>query len=78
MNLSLCETIGEDGAVYHRIGRYTRHLSPDIIIVHDSAFLALGAQWLAHLLYPQDFPLDLKAETRRFYQRFLGVLINDA
>ncbi|MDR2259460.1 MAG: ABC transporter substrate-binding protein [Azoarcus sp.] len=43
-----------------------------------SVMQALGAQWLANLLYPQDFPLDLKAETRRFYQLFLGVPINDA
>jgi iron complex transport system substrate-binding protein len=93
-------------------------LSPDVIIAHDPAFLAmarakdsrwrhvtavranrihlaprwphnwiarppsvlqaLGAQWLANLLYPQDFPLDLKAETRHFYQRFLNVSLDDA
>jgi iron complex transport system substrate-binding protein len=39
---------------------------------------ALGVQWLAHLFYPSRFPLDLKAETRRFYALFLGIELTDA
>jgi iron complex transport system substrate-binding protein len=39
---------------------------------------ALGVQWLAHLFYPKRFPLDLKAETRRFYALFLGIELTDA
>jgi len=34
---------------------------------------ALGIQWLAHALYPERFPLDLAAETQRFYRLFFGV-----
>ena len=43
-----------------------------------SMMRALGAQWLASLFYPQDFPLDLKAETLRFYQLFLQKDLSDA
>jgi iron complex transport system substrate-binding protein len=39
---------------------------------------ALGAQWLANLFYPERFPLDLKKETRTFYQLFFGVSLSDA
>ncbi|QGM98134.1 ABC transporter substrate-binding protein [Methylocystis parvus] len=39
---------------------------------------ALGIQWLANLFYPNRFPLDLKAETKKFYSFFLGVEIDDA
>ncbi len=39
---------------------------------------ALGAQWLANLFYPERFPLDLKRETRTFYQLFFGVSLSDA
>jgi len=34
---------------------------------------ALGIQWLAHALYPERFPLDLAAETQRFYRLFFCV-----
>ncbi|WP_295461225.1 ABC transporter substrate-binding protein [uncultured Thiodictyon sp.] len=34
---------------------------------------ALGIQWLANALYPERLPLDLEAETRRFYTLFFGV-----
>ncbi len=37
----------------------------------------LGLQWLAHRLYPQRFPLDLRAEPRRFYRLFLGLELGD-
>lgn len=33
----------------------------------------LGLKWFAHQLYPQRYPLDIKAETRKFYRLFLGV-----
>ena len=39
---------------------------------------ALGIQWLANALYPKQFPLDLEAETRRFYRLFFGVDLSDA
>ncbi|OAI28431.1 ABC transporter substrate-binding protein [Methylosinus sp. R-45379] len=39
---------------------------------------ALGIQWLANLFYPARFPLDVKAETKKFYRLFLGVDISDA
>jgi iron complex transport system substrate-binding protein len=42
-----------------------------------SAMRALGIQWLANLLYPQAYPLDLKAETRTFYRLFFGVTPTD-
>ena len=32
----------------------------------------LGARWLAHVLYPQAYPLDVGEETRRFYSLFLN------
>lgn len=36
----------------------------------------LGAHWLAHQLYPERYPMDLAAETVRFYKLFLGVDID--
>jgi iron complex transport system substrate-binding protein len=39
---------------------------------------ALGVQWLANLFYPSRYPLDLNAETKKFYKLFLGVEIDDA
>lgn len=39
---------------------------------------ALGSQWLAHAFYPQRFPLDIEAETRRFYRLFFAVELTDA
>ena len=38
----------------------------------------LGAQWLAHQLHPDRFPVDLVAETVRFYRLFLGVDLTEA
>lgn len=38
---------------------------------------ALGSQWLAHSFYPQRFPLDIDAETRRFYRLFFGIELTD-
>ncbi|ARN83733.1 ABC transporter substrate-binding protein [Methylocystis bryophila] len=38
----------------------------------------LGVQWLANLFYPSRYPLDLKAETKKFYRLFLGVDLSDA
>ena len=37
----------------------------------------LGAQWLAHKLYPQQFAFSDK-DIQNFYQQFLGVKISDA
>jgi iron complex transport system substrate-binding protein len=43
-----------------------------------SMMRALGIQWLANLLYPDRLPLDLRKETRAFYQLILGVDLSDA
>jgi iron complex transport system substrate-binding protein len=43
-----------------------------------SMMRALGAQWLANLLYPKDYPFDLEAETRRFYREFFGLELSEA
>ena len=32
----------------------------------------LGARWLAHSLYPKQYPVNVDEETRRFYSLFLG------
>lgn len=37
----------------------------------------LGIKWLLHTLYPVRYPLDMVAETRRFYHLFLGVDLSD-
>lgn len=39
---------------------------------------ALGVQWLAHGFYPEKFPLDMRAETRKFYALFFNVELSDA
>lgn len=39
---------------------------------------AIGIQWLAKELYPKQLPIDLRAETRTFYQLFFGVKPTDA
>jgi iron complex transport system substrate-binding protein len=39
---------------------------------------AIGIQWLAHELYPKQFPHDMRAETRTFYQLFFNVEPTDA
>lgn len=39
---------------------------------------ALGAQWLANAFYPEKFPLDLRAETKKFYALFFNVELSDA
>ncbi len=38
-----------------------------------SLMRALGIQWLAHLFYPQRYPLELDKEAHHFYQLVLGV-----
>jgi iron complex transport system substrate-binding protein len=38
----------------------------------------LGAQWLFSRLYPGRLAVDLKAQTKAFYQSFLGVGIDDS
>ncbi|MCI4678634.1 ABC transporter substrate-binding protein [Rhodoblastus acidophilus] len=39
---------------------------------------ALGAQWLAHLFYPELYPVDMTAETKKFYKLFFHVDLSDA
>ncbi len=43
-----------------------------------SMMRVLGVQWLASLFYPKAYRLDLRRETREFYQLFLGVSLTDA
>jgi len=43
-----------------------------------SMMRVLGVQWLANLFYPKAYPLDLRRETREFYQLFLGTALSDA
>jgi iron complex transport system substrate-binding protein len=38
---------------------------------------ALGVLWLANLFYPEQFPIDIKAETRNFYKTFFHVDLKD-
>lgn len=38
----------------------------------------IGLKWMAHLLHPDLFPLDLAAETRAFYELFYHVALSDA
>lgn len=38
----------------------------------------LGIKWLINLLYPDRYPVDMVAETRSFYQLFLGVELTEA
>lgn len=42
-----------------------------------SMMRVLGVQWLANLFYPKAYPLDLRRETREFYQLFLGTHLSD-
>jgi iron complex transport system substrate-binding protein len=37
----------------------------------------LGIKWLANILYPERYPLDIGKETREFYSLFLGVELDD-
>lgn len=43
-----------------------------------SVMRVLGVQWLANLFHPQAYRLDLRRETRAFYQLFLDVSLDDA
>lgn len=43
-----------------------------------SVMRLLGVQWLTQIFYPEAYPLDLRRETREFYQLFLGVHLSDA
>lgn len=38
----------------------------------------LGTQWLANKLYPETFPMDMKAVTKEFYQLFFQADLSDA
>ena len=38
----------------------------------------LGIKWLTHRLYPRHYPLDMAAETRRFYKLYLNVNLDAA
>lgn len=39
---------------------------------------ALGTQWLAHLFYPELYPIDMTAETKKFYKLFFHVDLSDS
>lgn len=57
------------------------YLSPDLpfgwIDAPPSANRLIGIRWLAKMLYPELFPADLKAETRRFYHLFYHLDLTD-
>jgi len=38
----------------------------------------LGLKWMVYHLYPRIYPIDLVAETQRFYQLFLNVTLDEA
>lgn len=38
----------------------------------------IGIAWLAHTFYPKQFPFDLRAETRKFYDLFYHYHLTDA
>ncbi|MGD9160206.1 MAG: ABC transporter substrate-binding protein [Desulfobacteraceae bacterium] len=38
----------------------------------------LGLKWMTHSLYPEAYPIDIAAETRRFYKLFLNVSLDEA
>jgi len=38
----------------------------------------IGLQWLANLLYPNEYPIDIQEETKRFYANFMHVSLEDA
>ena len=37
----------------------------------------LGLQWLANLLYPAEYPIDIREETKNFYALFMGVTLDE-
>ena len=41
--------------------------------VHQCCAIWIGVRWLMSLLYPQQFPDDLREVTRDFYKRFYQV-----
>jgi iron complex transport system substrate-binding protein len=58
------------------------HLSPKLpfgwVDFPPSVNRLIGLWWLAKILYPNDFPEDLRALTREFYGRFYHVSLNEA
>jgi iron complex transport system substrate-binding protein len=58
------------------------HLSPKLpfgwVDFPPSVNRLVGLWWLAKILYPAEFPDDLRALTRDFYQRFYLVSLSDA
>jgi iron complex transport system substrate-binding protein len=58
------------------------HLSPKLpfgwVDFPPSVNRLIGLWWLAKILYPQQFPEDLRTLTREFYQRFYHVALSDA
>ena len=63
-----------------RAGRV--HLSPKLpfgwVDFPPSVNRLIGLWWLAKILYPEQFPEDLRALTRDFYRRFYHVTPSDA
>ncbi len=58
------------------------HLTPDLpfgwVNFVPSVNRVIGLPWLAKVLYPDDFPEDLRAPTRDFYAKFYHVTLSDA
>ena len=63
--------------VNHRI--YTIPRSPfDWIDRPPSVMRIMGVQWLAHLFYPEHYPIDIRKEVKDFHKLFMGVELTDA
>ena len=58
------------------------HLSPKLpfgwVDFPPSVNRLIGLWWLAKILYPEQFPEDLRVLTKDFYQRFYHVALSDA
>jgi iron complex transport system substrate-binding protein len=81
---SFAESVGDNpawrnvpGARLHRVALVPH--APFNWLDRPPGFMrALGVQWLANQFYPHHYPLDLKAETKKFFALFLGVELDDA
>jgi len=61
----------------HRI--YTVPRSPfDWIDRPPSVMRIMGVQWLTHLFYPEQYPVDIRARAREFHRLFMGLDLTDA
>lgn len=65
-----------DAVIHHRV-----YVNPKGMFwwCRETSEEALQFLWLAKTLYPQRFAdVDMRKETRRFYQDFFGITLSDA